>query len=99
MSLPRGRSPQIRADRRSPATGLQNDEESATPWEKLSSSNVDSIRYLPGPSFLEVRFLDGKVYRYENVPVHLYEAMRYTQSPGRFVHAVLKGKFPSTKLT
>lgn len=56
----------------------------------LGSTNVGAIWYAWEPRRLFVRFLDGSLYAYENVPLDVAVGMVETDSPGRYVWNVLR---------
>lgn len=62
----------------------------------VKSSYIDSIGY--EGDILEVAFKDGKVYKYEGVPVGLIESLIGAESIGKaFQEQVLKGGFTVEK--
>lgn len=63
---------------------------------KLKSTNIDAVGYRDGD--LYVRFHDGAVYKHAAVDADIHKAMLATDSPGKFYHGRIKGKFVSDKL-
>lgn len=63
-------------------------------WVNVKSSNVGSIRYEKDISALVVQFLDGAIYRYEQVPHKVAQDMFNTSSMGRFVWQRLRDVYP-----
>lgn len=61
----------------------------------VKSSNVESIGH--DGAHLYVKFKSG-TYRFDDVPVALFEEARTAESVGRFINERIKGKHPSTKL-
>jgi hypothetical protein len=59
------------------------------PWHHLVSSNVDAIRYHKPSKKLQVRFKDGSVYEYDEVPGSVFMEFLQTHSPGQFRWYVL----------
>jgi len=81
----------------------QNENPDAPVLERLkmvmvSSSNIMSVGYLQGQ--LYVRFKNGGLYRYDNVPNELYWRMRRASSVGRFFHRFIKQQpqYPWTRI-
>lgn len=64
----------------------------------VKSSRIASIAYDTFSETLEIRFLDRSAYRYQRVPVHIYNNFLSVVSKGRFYDGVVKGKFKETKL-
>lgn len=66
-------------------------------WDSLpqipvKSSNVDAIAYAQDFERLFVKFKNGTVYAYENVPVDIYRAFLVAPSKGQYVYYLLRGK-------
>lgn len=61
----------------------------SSPWYKLTSTNVDAIRYHQPTKLLHVRFLDTSIYEYEEVPSAVFMDFLRTRSPGQFRWYVL----------
>ena len=57
----------------------------------LDSTSVRRIKYYPVGKILEVQFLNGKIYHYNDVPESVWEQAEKTTSIGSFVHSILKG--------
>ena len=62
------------------------------------SSNVAEVGYDPATMILEVKFLNGSVYQYFDVPESLYQELLHAESVGRFLHAQIKNSYRYTKL-
>lgn len=62
----------------------------------VSSSNLNSVGY--ENSTLYVRFNDGSLYRYSNVPEHVYNELMNASSKGRYLAAYVKGQYPYSKI-
>jgi len=52
----------------------------------VSSSNIASIGYDAERHILEVKFHDGSVYQYYDVPAHLYNGLMSASSHGKYLH-------------
>jgi hypothetical protein len=59
----------------------------------MPSSVIRSFRYERARSELLVTFQSGKHYRYEQVPVELYESMKNAFSKGEFFNAYIRDRF------
>jgi len=62
------------------------------------SSNVDSIGYDPDTQTLRVRFNNGSVYDYMNVPAMEFEQLRSAPSVGSYLNRNVKGNYPYQKV-
>lgn len=60
------------------------------------SSNVVEALYEQG--YLTVYYKKAGAYRYDNVPQEVYNAFITAVSPGKFVHANLRDRYPTTKV-
>lgn len=58
---------------------------------KVNSSSIESIAH--DGSILEIKFLHGGVYRYDDVPKHIYEALMASDSHGSFFHRHIKENY------
>lgn len=52
-----------------------------------------------GTFTLQIRFVSGLVYEYNNVPESIFNAMKATTSKGTFLNTMIKGKHDLRKLT
>jgi hypothetical protein len=66
--------------------------------KKVESTNVDSIGYTHTTQTLRVKFTNGDVYDYEQVPPDIAEGLQTARSPGGFLAAHIKGSFKYKKL-
>lgn len=64
----------------------------------VASSNVASVGYDEDYSLLFVRFLNGSLYQYKNVPFVVYNELLNAPSAGRFLNSHIKGIYPFDKL-
>lgn len=62
------------------------------------SSQVESHGYDPVTQTLAVKFKNGGVYHYHNVPPAMQHDMLKSPSIGSFLHSNVKGKFTHKKL-
>ena len=67
------------------------------------TSHVARGEYEPGdektPSVLTVQFKNsGSIYAYDGVPQEIVDRLKEAPSPGKFLNAEIKNRFPYTKL-
>ncbi len=62
------------------------------------STEIEWIGYEHKRSMLQVEFIAGPVYQYDNVPEKIYEDFLTAPSHGRFFESNIKGKFASRKV-
>jgi hypothetical protein len=65
----------------------------------VSSSNIRSIGYDPSLGILEVEFKPNGVYRYFNVPEHLYNGLMNASSHGQFLDDHIKYNYRYQKVS
>lgn len=66
--------------------------------QRVSSSNIASIGYDEPTSTLEVRFLNGGIYHYFNVPLNVYRGLMAASSHGTYLNAHIKGTYKYRKV-
>lgn len=59
----------------------------------VRSSNVDEIGYDAKERRLWIRFLDGSLYRYEDVPQSIWRSFKIAPSKGRFVWQNVRDRY------
>lgn len=65
-----------------------------TEWnETPESSNVAGFGYEEASQTLTVGFKNGSMYDYFDVPVFVYESMKYAPSKGQFLTQEIKGNY------
>lgn len=66
----------------------------------VSSSNIESVGYDKKTKALRIRFKDGSLYEYFDVPEHIYEGLLNPPdgSSGKYFHANIKGVYSYTRL-
>ena len=57
---------------------------------RVSSSNLAEVGYDPETSILEIKFHQGGVYQYYNVPKSIYHDLMTAASKGRYHHQHIK---------
>ena len=63
---------------------------------EVKSSNIRRIGY--EDNNLIVEYLSGTKYKYKKVPKEIYDAMLESDSKGRFMNSVIKGKYDYEKV-
>lgn len=58
--------------------------------QHVSSSNIDSIGYDSANQILEVKFLNGSIYQYYDVPEYLYVGLMSADSHGKYLNEYIK---------
>lgn len=64
--------------------------ETKTRIEPVDSSHIAGIGYNSAEGILEIRFKNGKLYRYSGVPIAAYRGFFLSKSPGWFLHNIFK---------
>lgn len=64
----------------------------------LRSSAVRSVGYDERDHVLEVRYIDGGLYRYFDVPPLLIDALDAAPSKGQFINRIVKKYFRTEKV-
>ncbi len=59
----------------------------------VQSSNVSEISYDPDTQELLVRFVNGSLYKYLEVPENVYKSFLHAPSKGKFVNNRLKNRY------
>lgn len=67
-------------------------------WTKVTSSNIQAIRYNPSSGGMQIRFHDSGVYEFYDVPGTVYVGLLAASSKGKFFHNEIRGKFLSSKM-
>ena len=60
---------------------------------RLSSSLIERIAYDDDERVLKIRFRDGPLYCYFDVPPEAYRTLKDSPSPGRHYNAHIKGRY------
>lgn len=58
--------------------------------QHVLSSNIDSIGYDSANQILEVKFLNGSIYQYYDVPEYLYVGLMSADSHGKYLNEYIK---------
>jgi hypothetical protein len=62
------------------------------------SSNIESIGYNEGTQILRVKFLNGAIYEYKNVPLIEFEQLKNTSSVGSYLNRNIARNYPYEKV-
>jgi hypothetical protein len=62
-------------------------------WQPVASTHIAQVGYEDDSRVLGIRFQDGGVYEYQNVPVELVESFLKAPSKGHFFRDRIKGQF------
>ena len=65
---------------------------------KVDSSNIDEIGYDTGQQELYIRFVDGNLYVYRNVPEIEFTYLMEVSSHGKYFHTNIKNQYPYEKI-
>ncbi|MEQ9496292.1 MAG: KTSC domain-containing protein [Deltaproteobacteria bacterium] len=88
---------------RSTAAGRSRDPKSVTTTaitrQPVDSSSLSSIGYLEDPGVLEIEFVNGSIYRYEDVGVDVFARLASAESKGAFFNAEIRGRFRFRRAT
>ena len=63
-------------------------------WQRVSgSSMITRAGYDPDTETMELEFVSGQTYTYEDVPISVFNGLITASSPGKFYHANIKDAF------
>lgn len=65
---------------------------------RVISKNLKSVGHEPLSATLEVEFLDGKVYQYDNVPASIFKSLLQAASKGTYFAKEIKNKYTSKRI-
>ena len=68
-------------------------------WTHVASSAVRAVRYHAARNELDVRFEEGREYRYGKVPRSKFRALLEAESIGEFVNHEIKPHHPFQEIT
>ena len=69
----------------------------ASTWEEVDSSMISAFKYEPSERVLSVMFVRTGLYHYFNVPFHLVDALRKSESKGSFMRSVIIDQYDCEK--
>jgi KTSC domain len=64
---------------------------------KVNSSNIDEVEYIPSTKTLQIRFKNGSLYNYFDVPEEVFEEFIKSESAGKYFQAHVKSAFQFSK--
>jgi lysyl-tRNA synthetase class 2 len=62
-------------------------------WKPLDSSNLQAYRYDPETRLLQIRFMSGKSYNYNDVPQDVADGLGTASSPGQYFNSSIKNTY------
>ena len=65
----------------------------------VNSSNIESIGYDEQNHHVYVKFLNGSLYIYKEVPLHVYEDFRDSASLGSYLHRNFKNIYSYERIS
>lgn len=66
---------------------------------EIKSSMISRAEYDPETQVLRLTFAKGDIYRYEDVPEDVVNALCEAESIGTFFSQNIRGKYPTAKVT
>ena len=67
--------------------------------QHVNSKSLESIGYDAATAVLEVEFLNGHLYQYENVPAGVARELSEAQSKGSYFNARIKGRYRHRRIS
>lgn len=64
----------------------------------VNSSTIEAIGYDASAMTLQVKFKNGALYEYSEVPQYVYDAVIESESVGKALNSEVKGKYEFVKL-
>lgn len=64
-----------------------------------NSSQIHSVGYDSKNQILEIEFVKGGIYQYQNVPIGVYTGLKDSISPGKYFHANIRNEFRYVKIS
>ncbi|MDQ3374333.1 MAG: KTSC domain-containing protein [Acidobacteriota bacterium] len=66
--------------------------------QRVSSSNLESVGYDSKDEILEIKFHNGGIYQYSNVPFEKYESLMSASSKGSYFARFIKDRYRYRKI-
>jgi hypothetical protein len=66
--------------------------------QSVQSSSIASLGYDEAAETLEVEFRNGRIYRYFEVPEHIFYQLMRASSKGRYVNFRIKDSYPYLRI-
>jgi hypothetical protein len=70
----------------------------AAHWLKVESRVMTAVRYHRPAQQLDIRFTNGRTYRYSKVPLTVYDGLLDADSKGRFFNEAIKDAFDYSEI-
>ena len=67
-------------------------------WRHIESSAISAIGYDAATERLQIRFTDGEVYEYRDVPGLAYAALIQADSKGRHLNLAIRGRYAHARV-
>jgi len=67
-------------------------------WRALQSNHMLGAEYDEELGILSIRFVNGALYRYAQVPATVADSLFQVPSPGTYFHDKIKGVYPESKV-
>lgn len=77
--------------------GEQEREVPAIAMQPVMSSNLEAVGYDDATSTLAVQFKNGSTYRYDAVPLDVFQQLLTAPSVGAFYSSSIRGKYEGTR--
>ena len=65
---------------------------------RVRSSNLYSVGYDLDSSTLQIKFRNGRVYKYSGVPEHIYDSLMSAGSKGKYFHRKIRDNYPTKRI-
>jgi len=62
-------------------------------WQVIQSTTLAAIAYEPNRQLLHLKFRDGAVYKYFQVPEPVFDALQRAPSKGEYFNGHIRGQF------
>ena len=62
--------------------------------QMVLSSEIEWVGYEPKRNMLQVEFIEGPIYQYQDVPREIFNAFLSATSHGRYFEQFVKGHYP-----
>ena len=66
--------------------------------QMVLSTEIEWIGYEEKKSMLQVEFIEGGIYQYQNVQKNVYEDFLSAESHCRYFETFVKGRYPTRKI-
>lgn len=66
--------------------------------QMVVSSEIEWIGYEPKREMLQVEFIEGRIYQYDQVPERVYRSFLAASSHGQFFESQIKNHYPTRRV-